>query len=330
MDTTENLPTKQNGTAAVYESEILTKDWRERLDTAEAKQLLLNTVAKGATPAEFAMFRERCRSTGLDPFKNELWFIKTKDGRVQMMTGINGYYAVANSNQSYDGIEVELTQDDDGVPIKAVAKAWRKDRRLPSVGTARWSEFNKGYGNWKTMPCYMLEKCSEAIALRKAFPQQLNGTLTEEEMGRDYSIGAVGVDSKELKKLNAIADENMAYDRSLDSLFNPDNFDGTYRHLKLKFGDNAGKFLSDKSNHLVGLRRHLNKYRGKYSMPEQKAFERYIGDLEREYAEFKAKEEAEAELIAKARRDYEASQSLDNGGTQIAISAETDNADFED
>ncbi len=35
---------------------------------------------------------------------------------------------------------------------------------------------------WRTSPSYMLEKCAEAAALRKAFPEALGGELTAEEM----------------------------------------------------------------------------------------------------------------------------------------------------
>jgi phage recombination protein Bet len=263
--------------------------WQQRLDTAEAKKLLINTICPGANDVEYAMLREYCRSTGLNPFQREIWWIKV-NGRVQLMTGINGYYAVANRNPQYDGIEVETECDDDGAPIKATAKVWRKDRKLPSVGVARWKEFNKGVGNWKSMPCLMLEKCAEAIALRKAFPQELNQTYTEEEMPREYSIAAVGVAPQEFAKLTKQADEDAAYEGMLDDLFNPDNMRGTYRHLKLKFGTNRGKFVGDKANHLMFLRNHLEKYAAKYSDPEQTAIRMRITDLEQEFAAAKAAE----------------------------------------
>ena len=51
-------------------------------------KVLRHTVAQGATDAEFALFLEYCKSTKLNPFKKEIWFIKTRD-RVQIMTGIN-------------------------------------------------------------------------------------------------------------------------------------------------------------------------------------------------------------------------------------------------
>lgn len=166
---------------------------KQVLDTLRA------TIAPDATAPEFSMFVEFCKSTGLNPFKKEIWFIKSKpytkkngdrvDAKVQMMVGVNGFYSIANSHPAYDGMEeVEFEVNDKHEVISAKAKVWRKDRRFPSVGVARWDEyapertdFNKN-SIWFTKPYVMIGKVAESIALRKAFPQELNGLYTSEEM----------------------------------------------------------------------------------------------------------------------------------------------------
>jgi phage recombination protein Bet len=149
------------------------------LDNQEKQAVLINTLAKGASKAEFLMFIEICKASGLNPFQKEIWFIKTNQG-VQIMTGINGFYTIANSYAEFDGIETEIVEEN-GKIIKAITKVFRKDRSRPTVAECYFSEYNKGFGNWKTMPRMMITKCAEATAIRKAFPQKANGLYTEEE-----------------------------------------------------------------------------------------------------------------------------------------------------
>lgn len=160
------------------------------LSVVENKRLLLSTVAKGATEAEFQMFLEFCKSTGLNPFKKEIWFIKTDKG-VQMMTGINGFLAIANRNPNYDGMEVSMDEQD-GKLISATAKVYRKDRRYPSCATVYFNEYFKPTkfknGMWEKMPKMMLQKVAKSVALREAFPQELGGMYTQEEMPAEYSL----------------------------------------------------------------------------------------------------------------------------------------------
>lgn len=163
--------------------EITTLDYSDKAVINTLKQ----TVAIGATDAEFAMFSEFCKSTGLNPFKKEIWFIKA-GGRVQIMTGINGFLAIANSHPQYDGLEIDVEVDQQGNPLKAVCKVYRKDRNRPSIGIALMKEFVKPTPIWKQMPSVMLTKVAKSIALREAFPQELNGLYTVEEMPAEYSL----------------------------------------------------------------------------------------------------------------------------------------------
>ena len=156
------------------------------LSVIENRKLLLNTVAKGATEAEFQMFLEFCKSTGLNPFKKEIWFIKTGAG-VQMMTGINGFLTIANNHPQFDGMSVKLDEQD-GKLVSATCTVYRKDRKYPSEATVYYSEYAKNSPIWRTMPRMMLQKVAKSVALREAFPQELNGIYTQEEMPQEYEL----------------------------------------------------------------------------------------------------------------------------------------------
>jgi RecT family len=121
---------------------------------------------------------------------------------VQLMTGINGFHAIANANEAYDGMESGLIDQEGSYVTQAYPKndfigAWckvyRKDRRMPLEGVAMLNEYDKNQGNWQKMKRVMIMKCAESVALRKAFPQQLNGLYTAEEMPTEYSATVADV-----------------------------------------------------------------------------------------------------------------------------------------
>ena len=154
-------------------------------NNVEMLHTLRNTVAPGLTDSEFALFAEIVKSTGLNPVTKEVWAIKA-GGRLQLMTGINGFLRIANSHPMFDGMEVEFEWDNKQL-ISATAKVYRKDRRFPAVATAYMNEYGKQSPIWKTMPSVMLSKCAKSLAIREAFVQELGGLYTQEEMPAEFA-----------------------------------------------------------------------------------------------------------------------------------------------
>jgi phage recombination protein Bet len=152
----------------------------------EMLNTLRNTVAPGLTDPEFMLFAEMCRATGLNPATKEIWAIKA-GGRLQLMTGINGFLKIANSHPQFDGMEVEFERDEKGQLVAATAKVYRKDRRFPSIATAYMAEYGKQTPIWKQMPSIMLSKCAKSLAIREAFINELGGLYTAEEMPSEFS-----------------------------------------------------------------------------------------------------------------------------------------------
>lgn len=154
-------------------------------NNVEMLHTLRNTVAPGLTDSEFALFAEIVKSTGLNPVTKEVWAIKA-GGRLQLMTGINGFLRIANSHPMFDGMEVEFEKDEDRI-VAATAKVYRKDRRFPAVATAFMAEYGKPTPIWKQMPSVMLAKCAKSLAIREAFVQELGGLYTQEEMPAEFA-----------------------------------------------------------------------------------------------------------------------------------------------
>jgi phage recombination protein Bet len=199
-------------------------------DDPEVIRTLKATVARGLSDAEFMLFAQHCKGTQLNPFKNEVWAIKGKgytnkrgehvEGKLQIMTGINGFFTIANANEMFDGIESGLIDPNgDYKPlaypkndfIGAWCKVYRKDRRIPVEAVAMLNEYDKSLdsyypekGIWRSMKRGMIQKCAESIALRKAFPQQLNGMYTQEEMPPEFS----GPQSKQPEVLPPVVPAN--------------------------------------------------------------------------------------------------------------------------
>ncbi len=155
----------------------------------EMLNALRNSIAPGLTDAEFQLFGEIVRSTGLNPITKEVWAIKA-GGRLQLMTGINGFLRIANSHPQFDGMEVDYEWQD-GKLLAATAKVYRKDRRFPSVATAYMAEYKKSTPIWQQMPSVMLSKCAKSLALREAFIQELGGLYTAEEMPAQYAQATI-------------------------------------------------------------------------------------------------------------------------------------------
>jgi len=183
---------------------IVAGEWtRERID------LVKRMYCNEASDDELALFLSVCRRTGLSPEAKQIYAIMRSRWNAQIngyekvmsiQTGIDGFRLTAQRSNELNGQDGPFWCGPDGrwldawleptSPSASKITVYRKGCEHGFTAVARYDGYVETRKDgqptkmWAKMPDLMIAKCAEALAIRKAFPQELSGLYTTDEMGQ--------------------------------------------------------------------------------------------------------------------------------------------------
>jgi phage recombination protein Bet len=192
------------------------------VDKGQWKVLVEAIYPAAKTVDAIVMALTYCKSRNLDPFKRPVHIVPMWDSQRGAMVetvwpGISELRTTASRTKNYAGIDAAEFGEDETTEFEGRVKengnyvtkevkldhpswcritVWRivDGQKCKFVGPkVRWLETYATLGKtelpnnmWQSRPEGQLEKCAEAAALRRAFPEEIGNELTAEEMiGRD-------------------------------------------------------------------------------------------------------------------------------------------------
>ncbi len=164
-------------------------------------------------------FAIQCKRTGLDPITRQIYAIPN-GGKMTIMASIDGLRLIAERSGAYEGQTKPEWCDKDGkwhdvwvskdLPTAARIGVYKSKFREALYGVALFGEYAGMKGGkltymWEKMPALMIAKVAEALALRKAFPNEMSGVYAAEEM--DQADHGASQAQKNVSEINDLRKE---------------------------------------------------------------------------------------------------------------------------
>lgn len=151
---------------------------RCNVDPAKLHQTLKSTVFKGATDEEMLALVVTANTYQLNPLLKEMYAFPKKGGGIVPMVGVDGWLKIANRQDNYDGMSVEVFGDGK-TPTHATCEIYLKNRTHPVKVTEYFEECRRNTDPWNQMPRRMIRNKVMIQAIRVAFG--IGGIFDEDE-----------------------------------------------------------------------------------------------------------------------------------------------------
>lgn len=247
---------------AVASTGVLALDPHQTEWTEPQKAALAQIGIADAPVGDQLTFLHHAQKTGLDPFAKQTYMIARKEWnprtrqesyKYTIQTGIDGLRVIAERTGRYegrtpiswcgaDGVWRDVWLDKNTPPTAARCGVYKAGFREPLMAVALFDEYaaKKKGGDlialWASKPAHMIGKVAETLALRAAFPQDMSGLYTPEEMDQDEPKGEPGVGEAGETIATATAAQTDMYAPTSEQMITADQkreIAGRVRDLKL-------------------------------------------------------------------------------------------------
>lgn len=177
----------------------------------DSQRAALVQMGLGDAPrGDIEAFFHQAKRSGLDPFARQIYMIERRSKvrgqwvtKYTIQTSIDGFRVIRDRKGTFRGMEEHWCGTDgawrdvwleDQPPAAARITLHLDGFVKPITAVARYDEYvplrdGSPTGQWGKMPALMTSKVAEALALRKAYPQDFSGLYTSDEMAQADNSG---------------------------------------------------------------------------------------------------------------------------------------------